>query len=85
VDTVASSGRRQRRPNFPLAFKKQLAQQACAPGISVSHLAQQHGVNVNMLFKWRRHLLAGLFDAPGSPVMLPVAIVDPSAPSASLA
>ena len=53
-------GRRKRRPNFPVAFKKQLAQQASKPGVSVSQLAQQHGINANMLFKWRRHLAAGL-------------------------
>lgn len=53
-----------------------LAQQACEPGVSVSQLAQQHDINVNMLFKWRRHLLAGLFDASTqAPVMLPVTIV----------
>lgn len=65
--------------------KKRLAQQASEPGVSVSHLAQQHGINVNMLFKWRRHWVAGLFDAPQSPqVMLPVAIVEAAASMASV-
>jgi transposase len=74
---VVATGRRKRRPNFPIEFKKRLAQQACEPGASVSHLAQQHGINVNMLFKWRRHLMAGMFDAPERPqIMLPVAIVE---------
>jgi transposase len=77
VDSVIATGRRKRRPNFSTDFKRRLAQQASEPGVSVSHLAQQHGVNVNMLFKWRRHLVAGLFDAPQGPqVMLPVAIVE---------
>lgn len=76
-----TTGRRKRRPNFSTDFKRQLAQQASAPGVSVSHLAQQHGINVNMLFKWRRHLVAGLFDTPRSAqVMLPVAIVDAPVP-----
>ncbi len=58
-----------------------MAQQACEPGISVSQLAKENDINVNMLFKWRRHLLAGLFDAPAQPqVMLPVTLVDASAP-----
>jgi len=43
--------------------------------LSVSRLAQEHGVNANLLFKWRRHYRAGLFDevaAPAAP--LPVSI-----------
>ncbi|RJG00914.1 IS66 family insertion sequence hypothetical protein [Noviherbaspirillum sedimenti] len=80
VDSLILEGRRKRRPNFPVAFKKQLAQQASEPGASVSHLAQQHGINVNMLFKWRRHLVAGLFDAAPAPqAMLPVTIVETAA------
>jgi transposase len=76
VDSVVATGRSKRRPNFPVDFKRRIAQQACEPGVSVSHLAQQHGINANMLFRWRRHLLAGLFDATQShQVMLPVAIV----------
>lgn len=79
MDSLTTPGRKKRRPNFLPEFKKALAQQACEPGISVSQLAQEHGVNVNMLFKWRRYLLAGLFDAPVQPqVMLPVAIVEAS-------
>ncbi|EFG7434040.1 transposase, partial [Escherichia coli] len=50
VDSLILEGRRKRRPNFPVAFKRQLAQQANEPGASVSHLAQQHGINANMLF-----------------------------------
>lgn len=77
---MISGGRRKRRPNFPVAFKRQLAKQACEPGVSVSQLAQQHGINVNMLFKWRRHWVAGLFDAvPRPQAMLPVTIVATSA------
>lgn len=75
MDSVVATGRSKRRPNFPVDFKRRIAQHACEPGVSVSHLAQQHGINANMLFKWRRHLLAGLFDATQShQVMLPVAI-----------
>lgn len=79
MDSMISAGPRKRRPNFPIAFKRQLAQQACEPGVSVSQLAQQHGINVNMLFKWRRHWVAGLFDAaPAHQAMLPVTIVETS-------
>lgn len=83
MDTKLTPGRRPRRPNFPIALKRQLAQQASQPGISVSRLAQEHGINVNMLFKWRRELAAGVLGASQrNQVMLPVALVDESAPHA---
>jgi transposase len=60
VDTVGQSNNRKGRPNYPTEFKHRLATAACEPGVSVSKLAQQHGINANMLFKWRRDLHAGL-------------------------
>lgn len=77
MDSLVSSGRKKRRPNFSPAFRKALAQRACEPGVSVSRLAQENDVNVNMLFKWRRYLLAGKFDSPlPQQAMLPVTIID---------
>ncbi|RQU50049.1 IS66-like element accessory protein TnpA [Burkholderia cenocepacia] len=51
---------------------------ACEPGISVAKLAQAHGLNPNMVFKWRRQLRAGLFEgvAHSTAVLLPVALPD---------
>jgi transposase len=66
---------RKGRPNHPLDFKRTLAQRACEPGVSVSKLAQEHGINANQLFKWRRHYRAGLFGAADA-ALLPVAVVD---------
>lgn len=60
LDTVFQTSNRKGRPNYPTEFKHRLAMTACAPGVSVSKLAQQHGINTNMLFKWRRDLRAGL-------------------------
>jgi transposase len=37
---------------------------ACAPGTSVAKLALEHGVNTNLLFKWRREYRVGKFGAP---------------------
>lgn len=44
----------------------------------MAKLAQAHGLNPNMVFKWRRQLRAGLFDglAHGTAVLLPVALPD---------
>jgi len=88
MDTTApsstQSGSRKGRPNYPTDFKLRLAQQACEPGVSVSRLAREHGVNANMLFKWRRHYRAGLLGSvPASPLLLPVTIDD--APASSVA
>jgi transposase len=81
VDSKATPGRKKRRPNYTLEFRKALAQRACEPGVSVSQLAQESDVNVNMLFKWRRYLLAGKFDvAAPQQAMLPVTIVEAPLP-----
>jgi transposase len=77
VDTKASPSRKKRRPNYSPEFRRKLAQRACEPGVSVSQLAQENDVNVNMLFKWRRYLLAGKFDvAPIQQAMLPVTVIE---------
>ena len=51
------------------------------PGVSVSKIALTHGINANMLFKWRRHYRAGLFGAAPaeSMALLPVRVIDASA------
>ena len=51
-------------PNHPIDFKRRLAGLACRPGISVAGLALEHGLNANLLFKWRRQYRAGKFGAP---------------------
>lgn len=71
--------RRKRRPNYSPEFRTQLAQRASEPGVSVSLLAQENGINVNMLFKWRRELRDGrLNGVMQRQAMLPVTIVDES-------
>ena len=69
--------RRKRRPNYSPEFRKKLAQRASEPGVSVSRLAQENDINVNMLFKWRRELREGRLDGViHRQTMLPVTIVD---------
>lgn len=79
-------------PNHPVDFKRRLAGLACEPGISVAKLALEHGVNANLLFKWRRHYRAGKFGTPLSehaatelPLLLPVltAALPQEAPSSA--
>ncbi|MBS2131725.1 transposase [Burkholderia thailandensis] len=52
-------------PNHPVEFRRKLAKLACEPGVSVARLAMEHGVNTNLLFKWRRALRAGEYDSVG--------------------
>lgn len=51
-------GSRMGRPNYPRELRERLAAAACEPGVSVSKLARENGINANMLFTWRRKYLA---------------------------
>lgn len=83
MSNEAKPSTRKGRPNHPVEFKRRLAQQACEAGVSVSRLAQEHGVNANLLFKWRRHYRAGLFDDTAPPTtLLPVSITQEPAQQA---
>ena len=61
LNTNTKTGSRKGQRNYDVAFKKQLAIAACAPGVSVAGLALDHGINANMLHKWRRAHLAVAF------------------------
>lgn len=77
MENEVEHGRRRRSTNYPLEFKRRLAQQACEPGVSVAQLALQHDLNTNMVFKWRRQLRAGLFDQPGLVAVTLASMVPP--------
>ena len=62
MEIEVEHSKRRRSANYPLEFKRQLAQQACDSAVSVSQLALQHGLNTNMLLRWRRQLMAGQLD-----------------------
>ncbi|WP_369797810.1 transposase [Cupriavidus sp. UYPR2.512] len=74
----ARPSNRKGRPNCAPEYRRQVAVVASEPGISVAKLAQAHGLNPNMVFKWRRQLRAGLFDGVphGTAVLPPVALPD---------
>ena len=83
--TVATAGvRRPSRkgcPNHAVEFKRGLAVAACEPTSSVAKLALEHGVNTNLLFRWRRQYRAGKFGVPDS-TLLPTP-VPPAVPVAA--
>jgi transposase len=53
-----------------------LAATACSPEVSVAKLAQAHGINTNLVFKWRRLYRAGQLGdiTSDQSVLLPVTI-----------
>ena len=65
---------RKGRPNYPRAYKREVAQAACAPDVTVSKVALAHGLNTNMVFKWRRELRAGLLGNSDSCALVPVTL-----------
>ena len=62
---------RKGRAYYSREFKQRLVDAANQPGVSVSKLAQEHGVNANLLFKWRRDAKAE------APALYPIELVLP--------
>jgi transposase len=61
-------------------FKQALVRRTLEPGASVAAIAQEAGVNANLLFNWRRLRLKGREPPAGAtptPVLLPVTVVAP--------
>ncbi|MCS2164526.1 IS66-like element accessory protein TnpA [Scandinavium manionii] len=69
-------GRRKGCPNYSPEFKQQLVAASCEPGISISKLALENGINANLLFKWRQQWREGklLLPSSESPLLLPVTL-----------
>jgi transposase len=62
---------RKGRANYSREFKQRLVDAANQHGVSVSKHAQEHGVNANLLFKWRRDAKAE------APALYPIELVLP--------
>ena len=66
-----------------MEFKRELAVAACAPGVSVAKLALAHGLNTNLLFKWRRQYRAGQFGVPDPAHAVTLALASEAPPPLS--
>lgn len=79
-------GRRKGCPNYPPEFKQQLVAASCEPGVSISKLALENGINANLLFKWRQQWRQGKLLLPSEdlPQLLPVILDAPTAPPTEL-
>lgn len=73
-------GRRKDCPNYSPEFKHQLVAASCEPGISISKLALENGINANLLFKWRQQWREGKLMLPSTdlPQLLPVTLNAPA-------
>ncbi|MCY2664769.1 transposase [Klebsiella pneumoniae] len=73
--TVAP-GSRKGRPNYSPEFKQQLVAASCEPGVSISKLELENGINANLLFKWRQQWREGKLPLPSAdlPQLLPVTL-----------
>ena len=76
MDKRVINGKGTRRKHSE-TLKRDLVERSLQPGASVSALAQEHGINANLLFNWRRlHLRTQDPDASttASPTLLPVTV-----------
>jgi transposase len=85
LESVNRTGSRKGRPNYPVEFKKAVVA-ACLPGRSIAGIAMEHGINANLLFKWRKRYSCGMPEKAciEQPALLPVTIVE-SVPASSRA
>ena len=82
MDKRVINGKDTRRKHSE-ALKRDLVERSLQPGASVSALAQEHGINANLLFNWPRlHLRAQGLDTATTalPTLLPVT-VQPDVPA----
>ena len=77
MDKRVINGKETRRKHSE-ALKRDLVERSLQPGASVAALAQEHGINANLLFNWRRlHLRAQDSDTSTTPLptLLPVTVL----------
>jgi transposase len=87
MDKRVTNGRLRRRKHDE-ALKRELVARSLQPGASVAAIAQDNGINANLLFNWRRlHLRSGASGAaassPPRTVLLPVTLQEPTATTAT--
>jgi transposase len=72
------------RRSWPAEVKRRIVQETRQPGVSVATVAQRHGINANLVFKWRRLASTSEPATPTVPVGGPaVAHAQPVRPAAA--
>jgi transposase len=69
----ATAGRRRR--SYTVAQKRELVAATMQPGVSVSAVAQRHGINANLLFTWRRQVREGRLEVSGAAPVEPAQFI----------
>ncbi|MDU7589036.1 MAG: transposase, partial [Acidovorax sp.] len=59
------------RRRYDAELKQQILAQCAEPGASVASIAMSHGINANVVHKWRR-LASGALPAVATPAFVPV-------------
>lgn len=78
---MEESQRRSRRVHSA-AFKAQVVAESEAVGASVAQVALRHGVNANLVHRWRRAAQRGVPAVAQTPAFLPL-VIPPAAPVTS--
>lgn len=66
------------RRSYSKAFKTQVVQECSLPGNSVANVALRHGINTNVVHRWRRLAAAGPSPAETLPAFFPVMLESPA-------
>ena len=71
-------GRRQGSQNYDPEFRRRLTLASFEPGVSVSKLARENGINANMLFSWRKRYREKQREAAqvAAATLVPVAVIE---------
>lgn len=67
------------RRRHDLELKQQVLDECAAPGASVAKVAMTHGLNANLVHKWRREAGGGSPVVPSGQTFVPVALPAPAA------
>lgn len=75
MDTKEDARRRTRR-RHEAGLKQRVLAECAVPGASVAKVALAHGLNANLVHKWRRDVHAAA--EPRAPTFVPIAMATPS-------
>ena len=67
-----------KRRSFTAEQKKAIAEEALAPGASVSRVARAHDLNANQVFKWMREYQRKRHSESIAPTLIPVLLSHPN-------
>ena len=71
------------RRSYSKAFKAQVVQECSLPGNSVASVALSHGINTNVVHRWRRLAAVCQPSSEALPAFLPVTLEPPAQSMAS--